>query len=690
MTLRDELERELRRRDNILEAARIAAERFLSGSGSWRAELPEVLAELGKAAEVSRVWASENFEDAEGLLRSRQISEWNAEGVSPQGDDPQLAAFPYLAGGFGRWVRTLGAGEIIAGHVRDFPAAEQALFVPQSVLSMVAVPIFVGTDWWGIVGFDECDRERSWSSAELAALRTASRMIGVAARLERVTQQLRERETQYQQVFEASTDGLVITDRDGTFVAANPAFHAMHRYSAGELDGRRADTWTHPEHLAAVTGFLAEASTAPRSSLEAYHVRRDGTPFPVELNGTSFQFRGRPHLLSVVRDVTERVQATQLLERRVSALGAVAANLVLDQPIEATLREMVRIVVEAGSGVAAVLRILDPRSGRLSSLATYGLPDGYEEMLRTSPESGLAPAVEPISHMPAGPAWDTPLSLPLDSLGRNLGGLQVFYPPGREPGLEEIAFLKAVANQAAVAVENDRLHRASRSAAALIERQRLARELHDSVSQALFSMTLHARTAQLAMSRQGLPPDGPLGRAVGQLRELTQGALAEMRALIFELRPGALAEEGLVAAVRKQAAALTAREGLPITVTGPDQPLGLPAETEEHVYRIVLEALHNTVKHAAASAVSVVVTSADGEVRIAVRDDGRGFDTSREYAGHLGLGTMRDRAAAIGAVLRLVSSPDAGTTVDLRLATVPRVAPGPTDASAALIEEAEL
>jgi signal transduction histidine kinase len=103
--------------------------------------------------------------------------------------------------------------------------------------------------------------------------------------------------------------------------------------------------------------------------------------------------------------------------------------------------------------------------------------------------------------------------------------------------VRRLAFYTALADQAAVAVTNARL-------AASLERSRLARDLHDSVSQALFSMTMHARAAQLAMATAGLDESGPLGRSVTQLAELTRGALAEMRALIFELRPGALAEEG--------------------------------------------------------------------------------------------------------------------------------------------------
>jgi signal transduction histidine kinase len=169
-------------------------------------------------------------------------------------------------------------------------------------------------------------------------------------------------------------------------------------------------------------------------------------------------------------------------------------------------------------------------------------------------------------------------------------------------------------------------------------------------------MTLHARTAEVSLQREGVPSESAAARSVAQLRELTQGALAEMRALIFELRPGALAEEGLVAALGKQAAAISAREQLPIVVTGPAERPELGESAEEHLYRIALEALNNTIKHAGASKAEITVT-----------DDGQGFATSTPPPGHMGLGTMADRASAAGAVLTVDSEPGSGTRVHLHL-----------------------
>jgi signal transduction histidine kinase len=224
-----------------------------------------------------------------------------------------------------------------------------------------------------------------------------------------------------------------------------------------------------------------------------------------------------------------------------------------------------------------------------------------------------------------------------------------------------------VADQLSVAISNARHYEATQEAAALEERHRIARDLHDSVSQSLFSLTLHARTAELALAKAGVDPEGPLGRPLQEVSRLTRGALAEMRALIFELRPGALAEEGLGAALEKHAAAVTAREGLDISVHAPEQRLALAVEQEEHLYRLAQEALHNIVKHAGAQHAWVEVQSRAGSVVMTVRDDGAGFDPAEPRPGHLGLRTMEDRAAEVGGRLAVRSAPGAGTTVRIEL-----------------------
>jgi signal transduction histidine kinase len=268
--------------------------------------------------------------------------------------------------------------------------------------------------------------------------------------------------------------------------------------------------------------------------------------------------------------------------------------------------------------------------------------------------------------------WLGAVYVPLSWENRTFGFMCVYLPTGvAGPTETELAFYTALADQAAVAIINGRLTAQAAEAGSLLERSRLAREMHDSVSQALFSMTMHARAAQLLVTRTGVDETGPLARSLAQLVELTRGALAEMRALIFELRPGALAEEGMIAALRKQAAVFADREQITIAIDGPDQRLELEPKVEEHFYRIVSEALHNVIKHAQARHATVTVTVADDAVQAVVDDDGIGFDPASSHPGHLGLRTMQQRAETIGAHLNVTSTPHTGTTITITTLAYP-------------------
>jgi signal transduction histidine kinase len=217
------------------------------------------------------------------------------------------------------------------------------------------------------------------------------------------------------------------------------------------------------------------------------------------------------------------------------------------------------------------------------------------------------------------------------------------------------------AQQAAVAIENARLYTQMRDKAALEERQRLARELHDSVSQALYAILLNVSTADELFDAAPAQAHGLVRDVLG----LAQGGLAELRALIFELRPESLEREGLVGALEKQVAAVQARHGLQVRMQVAGEP-DLSQAAKEAVYRVAQEAMHNAVKHARAHRLDVSLELGDAEVGLVVADDGRGFDTRREFPGHLGLQSMRERAAAVGGTLEIQSAPGEGTRLRAR------------------------
>jgi signal transduction histidine kinase len=191
------------------------------------------------------------------------------------------------------------------------------------------------------------------------------------------------------------------------------------------------------------------------------------------------------------------------------------------------------------------------------------------------------------------------------------------------------------------------------------ERRRIARDLHDSVSQALFSTVLHARTAQKALAQDGGNPSGPVGRSLGAIADLTRSVQGEIRSLIFELRRDSV-HDGLVAALAGHAAGL---EGPTIHVRGPGARLPLSPRVERQLFAIGREALANVVRHAGATAAQVRVEVHQGRVLVEIRDNGRGFDPAGGHPGHLGLESMHSRAAEIGGRLTIASAPGSGTTV---------------------------
>ncbi len=197
---------------------------------------------------------------------------------------------------------------------------------------------------------------------------------------------------------------------------------------------------------------------------------------------------------------------------------------------------------------------------------------------------------------------------------------------------------------------------------AVEERQRIARDLHDSVSQALFSSLLHTRVAQRGLRDLGIATSAPPARALGTIAELTRSAQSEMRALISELGRDPLAG-GLVPALALHVSKVTEQDGVEVRLVAPEERIVLAPDTEAHLFGIGREALANAVKHAAATTAWVRVQALPGRVLLEVGDDGRGFDAQADRPGHFGLESMRSRAAEIGGQLTISSAPGRGTVV---------------------------
>jgi signal transduction histidine kinase len=244
---------------------------------------------------------------------------------------------------------------------------------------------------------------------------------------------------------------------------------------------------------------------------------------------------------------------------------------------------------------------------------------------------------------------------------------------------EDVLIIQSLADQIAVAIENARLYNYSRKLAVLEERTRLARELHDSVTQSLYSIVLLTEGwRRVVNSGENTSVEDYLNR----IGEITQQSLKEMRLLIHELRPPVLERDGLAGALRQRLDAVEKRAGVEARFLMDDL-IELPARMEEELYRIAEEALNNALKHAAATAVTMHLCHEGESVVLEISDNGRGFDPEVALrGGGMGLINMRERAQQIGGSLTIVSAPGQGTTVrasarigGARLAHLPASAP---------------
>ena len=259
------------------------------------------------------------------------------------------------------------------------------------------------------------------------------------------------------------------------------------------------------------------------------------------------------------------------------------------------------------------------------------------------------------------------MHIPIEIDAQVFGVFNINYVTPRAFGEEERRLFTALAHRAALVIENARLYEQAQELAVVEERSRLARDLHDAVTQTLFSASLIADVLPRIWERD---PDAGWQR-LDEVRELTRGALAEMRTLLLELRPAALVEAEMGELLRQLAEATTSRARVPVTVKVEEE-CPLPADVKVALYRIAQEALNNVAKHAGATHAAVVLRCQPEQVELCISDDGRGFDTGAVSPESLGLGIMRERVETIGATLEIESGTGLGTEVKVSWSGVHR------------------
>jgi diguanylate cyclase (GGDEF)-like protein/PAS domain S-box-containing protein len=300
----------------ILSAVGFAASAFLQAR-SWEERIPEVMERLGRAAGVSRAYVFQNHTDAWGRRLHSQRFEWTAEGVQPQIDNPDLQNSPW-DGTYARWAEILASGKAIHGYVRDFPPQEMASLVREDIRSIAVVPVLVGDEWWGYLGFDECLTDREWSRPDIDALRAAAGTLGACISRKRTELALGEAELKYRTLVEQIPAIVYIAGvgETGDWLYISPQLESILGYTPDEWMAHPApfSAFLHPadrERVLAEEAFSGATGEPLRSEFRL--ISRDERTVWVRDEAMLIQDEnGRPMFWQgVMYDVTDQKRAEE-------------------------------------------------------------------------------------------------------------------------------------------------------------------------------------------------------------------------------------------------------------------------------------------------------------------------------------------------------------------------------------------
>lgn len=499
------------------------------------------------------------------------------------------------------------------------------------------------------------------------------------------------------QLFDVAPVAIAVVSAQGTLLYINEKLAALFGYDRTELIGQPVELLM-PErfrqaHIAHRQGYMQTPYMRTMgAAMDLVARRADGTEFPIEAGLSHVRLgnqdggqAGQQVVIVTINDISRRKQTEEVLEQRVEvrtrelerrrlvadSLREILALLNSNRPLQEILDYVGAQACQLFDADATFFYARDPRSGRLTPPANHNMTDqelaaiegSLDLLAATHVLDAGAPVAVPsaASNVKPPDMFSALLAVPLPVKGEMYGALIICYNQVREFSTEDTDLAKTLGDQTALVIQNARLHMQIERTAVAAERNRLARDLHDSVTQTLFSASMIAEVLPRIWTRDAV--EGR--RRLDELRELTRGALAEMRTLLLELRPAKLAEVEIADLLRQLAEAIAGRTRVPIAVDL-DGEAQLPVDVKIALYRIAQEALNNVAKHAQANQAEVTLTCKPKDFKLTVRDDGVGFVFDTIKPAHLGLGIMRERAEDIGATLVVQSSPGTGTRIEVR------------------------
>jgi PAS domain S-box-containing protein len=498
----------------------------------------------------------------------------------------------------------------------------------------------------------------------------------------------------YKKIFQTNSDGILLFDLvTREVVEANSIACNLHGYTHEEFIGLYDYSIIHPDHL-----FLYSKEIDTEHPLEfirttTTHIRKDGSLIFFDAGITTFTDGEKPYLLVILHELPQsrdNEKFMQLDPKKVEEkIHEQTTLLEISQTLSSTLDLDPELILEQLRKIISYSHaaIFTKQDTSLTTLAVCGLSckkelqlikinlgglgvpkiffNGHQttripDIWNNDPEAVYLRALfkeEASIFLDGVQSW---MWVPLAVKGRVLGGLGIAHEQLDYFSLHHSDLAQTVANQAAITMVNAELYEQAQMYASLQERQRLARNLHDAVNQSLFSASLIVDTLPRLWEK-----DHERGRkSLENLQRLINGAMAEMRMTMAELRPLTLMEDDLSNLIKLQVEAFKGRANIPVhlSITGK---IRLPSDVQVVLYRLCQESLNNIAKHSKASQVQIIVESQVNSIKLTISDNGCGFDPSQKVVGHYGISIMRERAEAIGAQLNIFSNLNHGTIIEI-------------------------
>jgi PAS domain S-box-containing protein len=494
------------------------------------------------------------------------------------------------------------------------------------------------------------------------------------------TRELQDARTQINTLFDTSPLGICAATLEGKIMGVNRAIQRMTGYSEDELlQSNVTVLYAYPEQRAQLLEQLKAEGFVSNFGIQFR--RRNDSHYFASLSLSQLEMAGQTVVLGVSEDVTDQVEARAALTTlnqisydlaSISDLSTLVDHAVPHLHEIVNFQRAALMLIEAGGEALTIYGYASPTAppelavhqfvfkGRaflrtaLNDRKTTYVPDVQaNEILRA--ELGSIQPEWWAAALKASGSW---LGLPLLAGERTIGLLSILHDEAHHFDAGDIELAQTFANQLAVAIDNIYLKEQAEITAAAEERSRIARELHDSVTQTLFTASMLAEATPRIWNK-----DQSIARQnMEKLSVLIRGALAEMRSLLLELRSDAPLNQTLPQLLSTLADATRARSNMMVSFNVEGE-RDLPTDVTLTFYRIAQEALNNAIKHAEATTIDIMLVGQPDRVELHIRDDGRGFDPQAIPEGHLGISIMRERAAKIDASVQIESKPGHGTEV---------------------------